>query len=105
MNNYEWQRQYTRQRIDSRLREAEARRRAAEGRAKQVGAAYAAAEIKARKDLEANGNVITEASPELVADIKKRLEPIEQDWVKRAKEKGMADPQAALNELRANVGG
>ncbi|MCB1475533.1 MAG: TRAP transporter substrate-binding protein [Rhodobiaceae bacterium] len=73
--------------------------------AKQVGAAYAAAEIKARKDLEANGNVITEASPELVADIKKRLEPIEQDWVKRAKEKGMADPQAALNELRANVGG
>ena len=39
MNNYEWQRQYTRQRIDSRLREAEAHRRAAEGRAKPVGAA------------------------------------------------------------------
>ncbi|MGE0233407.1 MAG: TRAP transporter substrate-binding protein [Flavobacteriaceae bacterium] len=71
--------------------------------AKAVGKAYANAEIESRKKLEANGNVITEASPELVAEIAKRLEPIEADWVKRAKEKGLKDPKAVLDELRANM--
>lgn len=34
MNNYEWQKQYTRQRIDGRLREAELHRLAAEAPAR-----------------------------------------------------------------------
>lgn len=71
--------------------------------AKKVGAAYAAAEVESRKTLEANGNIITEASPELVAEIAKRLKPLEADWVERSKAKGLSDPQAVLDELRSKL--
>ena len=52
------------------------------------------------KDMVAAGVKINEPSPDLLAEIKKRLEPMEAEYVKRAKSRGV-DGQAAINYFRA----
>ena len=68
--------------------------------AQTVGDVYAEAEDAAMATLKEAGYDITEASPEMVAELSKMLAPIEASWVERAKAKGLADPAAVLQEYR-----
>lgn len=48
-------------------------------------------------------NVVAALPAPVAADLQRRIGDIEQDWVKRAKELGLADPVAVLKELRAEI--
>lgn len=50
----------------------------------------------------ANKSVET-ADPALVADMKKALKPMEANWAEKARKRGVQDPQAMLDALRAEV--
>jgi len=68
-----------------------------------MGKAYAAADqasIDAMKDAR---YVLERANPALAADFRKAMAPIEQEWIAKAKKKGIADPAAALAEFRTQV--
>lgn len=51
----------------------------------------------------ARGNIITEASPEFVADLQKRLKPVEEKWIAAAEAKGLKNAADVLRELRAEI--
>ncbi len=74
--------------------------------AQMAGRAWDEADKVALEVLKANGNDISVASDEFIAAVKKRTASIEDEWVKRARAKGV-DGAAALAELReitANYG-
>ncbi len=48
-------------------------------------------------------NVVAPLSAELASDLHKKIADIEQDWFKRAKEVGLADPAAVLKEMRDEI--
>lgn len=50
--------------------------------------------------MKARGIALTKASPEFVQQIEQRLVPVEQAWIDRAKERGLADPAKVLREFR-----
>jgi hypothetical protein len=50
-----------------------------------------------------SNNTVTAFPGPLAAEIHKKLGDIELDWVKRAKDVGLADPGAALKELRSEL--
>jgi len=39
----------------------------------------------------------------VVAEMKKVLEPIEKDWIEKAKKKGVAEPEKLIEQLRADL--
>ena len=49
------------------------------------------------------GNVITVAAPAFVADLQKRLKPVEDKWVAAAEGKGLKSAAKILEELRAEI--
>lgn len=70
--------------------------------AAKFGAAWEAQDINALKVLKADYNYnIVEASPEAVERMRTLFAPIEQDWIKRAKEKGYDKPEELLAAYRA----
>ncbi|MBS3652043.1 TRAP transporter substrate-binding protein [Pseudaminobacter sp. 19-2017] len=75
----------------------------AEKLAATVGAAYSKAEDAANARLKEAGYVVEEASPEMVAELREKLKPIEQAWIERAKAKGLANPEEILAEYRAAI--
>ena len=70
--------------------------------ARLAGKAWDAADKIGWDALRAAGATITNASPELVADVRKRTEPLVQDWIKSAKAKGI-DGDKVLTEFRAEL--
>lgn len=75
----------------------------ADSAAKKFGIAYEAAD-QAGIDAMKEAKYINEyASPALLADLKKSLKPIEDEWIAKAKKKGIADPAAILAEFRAEA--
>ena len=70
--------------------------------ARLAGKAWDAADKVGWDALRAAGATITNASPELVADVRKRTEPLVQDWIKSAKAKGI-DGDKVLTEFRAEL--
>lgn len=71
--------------------------------ASRIGAAYAKGDRAAFDGLRKAGKSVETASPALVADMKKVLVPVEQDWIAKARKKGVAEPQKLLDQLRADV--
>ncbi|RZL87752.1 MAG: TRAP transporter substrate-binding protein [Variovorax sp.] len=74
-----------------------------EALAAKIGRAYAAADqssIDAMKDAK---YVLERADPALSASLRKAMAPIEDEWIAKARKKGVADPAAALAEFRAAV--
>lgn len=72
--------------------------------AEKLGKAWADADRKAIEELRASPDyTVTEASPEDVESLRKTFQPIVQAWVDRAKEAGLADPEALLERYRAEV--
>jgi TRAP-type C4-dicarboxylate transport system substrate-binding protein len=64
-----------------------------------AGSKWAAADADALGYAKEKGTKISDASPEMVEELKKVAATLEADWIKRAAGKGF-DPAAALKELR-----
>ena len=56
-----------------------------------------------REALEAAGNTVKEASPELVAAMEVAVAPVYEAWFETAREKGLENPEAVLEAFRAEV--
>jgi TRAP-type C4-dicarboxylate transport system substrate-binding protein len=74
-----------------------------EAMARTAGKAYDDAGREALDDLRKSGGSVDTVSPEMLADLKKKLQPVEQTWIEKAKKKGMADPAAVLLALRSGL--
>lgn len=73
-----------------------------EALARRGGRAWDAADIKSEVEMKAAGVEFQLASPQLVEEITKRTEPLEEAWYQEAKAKGI-DGESALEALRAEV--
>ena len=73
-----------------------------EALARLAGKSWDNADKEGWETLRAAGAQIHEASPAFVADVRKRTEPIVQDWIKAAKAKGI-DGDKVLTEFRAEL--
>lgn len=73
-----------------------------EALARRAGAAWDAADRAAEETMRKAGVQISDASPALVADIRKRAESIERDWIKSVGAKGI-DGAAVLEAFRAEL--
>jgi TRAP-type C4-dicarboxylate transport system substrate-binding protein len=74
-----------------------------EALANLTGKAWSEADDAAVGEAKAAGNTITTANPAFAQAIKARLAGIENDWIERARKKGMANAKDVLAELRAEV--
>ncbi|WP_205520687.1 TRAP transporter substrate-binding protein [Propylenella binzhouense] len=68
-----------------------------------AGKVYAKGEETSRKALEEGGVTIKDASAELMTQIEKALEPIDQAWIKKAEEEGLANAGEVLKAFRAEL--
>ncbi len=73
-----------------------------EALARLAGKAWDNADKEGWEALRAAGASIQDASPAFVADVRKRTEPLVQDWIKSAKAKGI-DGDKVLSEFRAEL--
>ncbi|MBL8383136.1 MAG: TRAP transporter substrate-binding protein [Burkholderiales bacterium] len=73
-----------------------------EALARLAGKSWDAADKEGWEALRAAGAVIQNASPEFVAEVRKRTEPLVQDWIKAAKAKGI-DGDKVVTEFRAEL--
>ena len=70
--------------------------------ARSCGKSWDTADIRGRDALQKAGVPIVPASPALAAEVRKRSEPIIQDWIAKASAKGI-DAKAVLAEFRAEL--
>jgi TRAP-type C4-dicarboxylate transport system substrate-binding protein len=68
-----------------------------------AGKSYAEHELAAQQKLSADGMTIKDASPKLMGQLQEALKPLGQAWVDSARKAGMANPEAALAEFRADI--
>jgi len=71
--------------------------------ARQIGEAYIEGNEAAWKALRDAGQSVEVANPELLAQMKTALAPLEDAWAERARKRGVKDPQALLQALRDEV--
>ena len=70
---------------------------------RSIGRAYAKGDRAAFDTIRKAGRTIETLPEPVVAEMKKVLQPIERDWLEKAKKKGVADPQKLLDQLRADI--
>lgn len=70
--------------------------------ARNFGKAWDEADAVGRAAMKSNKIEVLTASPQFVADMRKKIQPIEDDWVKESKARGW-DGGRFLSELRAEV--
>jgi TRAP-type C4-dicarboxylate transport system substrate-binding protein len=68
-----------------------------------VGKGFQDNEVVAMKAMEAAGYEIIRADERFTDELRPVIAPIEEDWIKRAKAKGVADPAAVLEEFRKEI--
>lgn len=66
-----------------------------------AGGAYFGQDAVGLKAMQDAGYTITTASDAMMADLRERLQPIEDSWIEMTRAAGAADPAAALAEYRA----
>jgi TRAP-type transport system periplasmic protein len=71
--------------------------------ARAVGRSYLEGDQTTWEAMRKVGKSIETASPELVAEIKQALKPVEAAWIAKARKKGVADPQKLIDDLRADI--
>lgn len=71
--------------------------------AQKFGDLYGSFEVTGMKKLVDAGYKVTEAGPALMNALAPTMKSIDEDWIKRAKDKGIADPAAILTEFRAEI--
>jgi len=68
-----------------------------------MGKTWDDADKVSAEELAKSKNTVAPLPPALAAELQKKLADIELDWIKRAKEAGLADPAAVLKELRSEI--
>lgn len=68
-----------------------------------MGKTWDDADKLSASELAKTKNVVAALPANVAADLQRRIADIEQDWIKRAREVGLADPAAVLRELRAEI--
>jgi TRAP-type C4-dicarboxylate transport system substrate-binding protein len=71
--------------------------------ARFIGKYWEDADRKARATMQVSGFEHTQADAKFIADFKAKTAPIEAEWIKEAKAKGLKDPAAVLKEFRAEI--
>jgi TRAP-type transport system periplasmic protein len=71
--------------------------------ARNVGRAYVNGDKAAFETMRKAGKSVETLPAPVVAEMKKVLEPIEKDWIEKAKKKGVAEPQKLIEQLRADL--
>lgn len=71
--------------------------------ARLFGKAWDVADQRGMGLMQNNGVQMTKADAAFIQDIRTRVEPVERQWVEKAKAKGLSDPAKVLQELRAEV--
>lgn len=74
-----------------------------EALARRAGQGYDEASREATEEMRKAGNTVEALSAPVMAEMKQRLQPVEQGWIERARKKGVADPAAALAALRTSI--
>jgi TRAP-type transport system periplasmic protein len=70
---------------------------------RSIGKGFQDNEVERMRILNEAGYQIVRADQAFVEDLQPVVRPIEEDWTKRAKAKGLADPAAVLAEFRAEL--
>lgn len=68
-----------------------------------LGQAFDARDSEGRQTAEAAGVKISQAPEALVAEVRQRIEPLQQRWIELARKKGISDPQAVIDQYRAEA--
>jgi hypothetical protein len=71
--------------------------------ARNIGLAYVTGNEATWEALKKAGKSIETASPAMVAEMAKVLQPMEAAWMEKARKKGVAQPEKLLEALRAEV--
>lgn len=71
--------------------------------ARAVGRAYLDGDEITWEAMRKRGKSIETASPDLVAEIKRVLKPVETVWIAKAGKRGVGDPQRLIDDLRADI--
>jgi TRAP-type transport system periplasmic protein len=71
--------------------------------ARNVGRAYANGDKAAYETLRKAGKTVETLPAPALAEMKKLLLPIENDWIEKVKKKGVADPQKLIDQLRSDL--
>lgn len=71
--------------------------------ARLFGQAWDVADQRGMELLKANDVQVVKADPEFVAEIKKRVQPVEQSWIEQAKAEGLPNPAGVLAEFRNEI--
>lgn len=71
--------------------------------AAMIGRAYARGDRAAFAALREAGKSVETLPAPTLEEMKKVLQPVERDWIAKAKKKGVADPQKLLDQVRAEV--
>lgn len=71
--------------------------------AAHMGKTWDDADKVSSDELQRTKNTVAPLPAPLAADLQKRIADIEQEWMRRAKEVGLADPGRALKDLRAEI--
>jgi len=72
--------------------------------ARLFGKAWDVADQRGMALMQSSGVQITQADAAFIQDIRTRVQPVEQQWVEKARAKGLSDPAKVLEALRAEVG-
>lgn len=71
--------------------------------AERIGVVFAKGVADGVAAFKSSGGTVTEASPALVAEMKKAFEPMEKVMFDKARKAGLANPEAALADLKAEI--
>lgn len=71
--------------------------------AERIGVVFSRSVAEGTAAFKAKGGTVTQASPALVADLKKAFEPMEKAMYDKARKAGLANPEVALAELKAEI--
>lgn len=69
----------------------------------KVAAVYQSLNEHAMTTLAEGGTTVTEASDQMMADLRSALAPVEADWIERAKKLGLENAEEVLAEFRAEI--
>lgn len=71
--------------------------------AERIGVVFSKAVADGVAAFKARGGTVSQASPEMVAEMKKSFEPMEKGMFEKARKAGLSNPEAALAELKAEI--
>jgi len=71
--------------------------------AERIGVVFSKSVADGTAAFKAKGGTVTQASPALVADMKRAFEPMEKAMFEKARKAGLTNPEAALAELKAEI--